>query len=97
VVGRDLRGAGVLLKLPAGATWLQVSWVVFMCFFAIAALAAGLQGWALRKTNGLERSMLVIGGLLVIAPSDTFDVVGVAIAVGAIVLQVIRGRVAAPA
>jgi hypothetical protein len=40
--------------------------------------------------------MLVIGGLLVIAPSDTFDVVGVAIAVGAIVLQAIRGRIAAP-
>jgi hypothetical protein len=57
----DPLGAGVLLKLPAGATW------------------------------------LVIGGLLVIAPSDTFDVVGVAIAVAAIVLQVIRGRIAAPA
>jgi TRAP transporter 4TM/12TM fusion protein len=93
----DPLGAGVLLKLPAGATWLQVSWVIFMCFFAIAALAAGLQGWALRRTSWLERSMLVVGGLLVIAPSDTFDVVGVAIALGAIVLQVIRGRVAAPA
>ncbi|HEX7466064.1 MAG TPA: TRAP transporter fused permease subunit [Usitatibacter sp.] len=93
----DPLGAGVLLKLPAGATWLQVSWVVFMCFVAIAALAAGLQGWALRKTTWLERSMLVAGGLLVIAPSDTFDVVGLAIAIGAIVLQVIRGRIAAPA
>ena len=93
----DPLGAGVLLKLPAGATWLQVSWVVFMCFVAIAALAAGLQGWALRKTTWLERSMLVAGGLLVIAPSDTFDVVGLAIAIAAIVLQVIRGRIAAPA
>jgi TRAP transporter 4TM/12TM fusion protein len=92
----DPLGAGVLLKLPAGATWLQVSWVIFMCFVAIAALAAGLQGWVFRKTTWLERSMLVIGGLLVIAPSDTFDIVGVAIALGAIVLQVIRGRIAAP-
>ncbi|HEX7558855.1 MAG TPA: TRAP transporter fused permease subunit, partial [Usitatibacter sp.] len=93
----DPLGAGVLLKLPAGATWLQVSWVVFMCFVAIAALAAGLQGWALRKTTWLERSMLIAGGLLVIAPSDTFDIVGLAIAIAAIVLQVIRGRIAAPA
>jgi TRAP-type uncharacterized transport system fused permease subunit len=93
----DPLGAGVLLKLPAGATWFQVSWIIFMCFFAIAALAAGLQGWAFGKTNWLERSMLVVGGLLVIAPSDTFDMIGVGIAVTAIVLQVIRGRVAAPA
>ena len=93
----DPLGAGVRRQLPAGATWLQVSWVVFMCFVAIAALAAGLQGWALRKTTWLERSMLIAGGLLVIAPSDTFDIVGLAIAIAAIVLQVIRGRIAAPA
>jgi TRAP-type uncharacterized transport system fused permease subunit len=93
----DPLGTGVLLKLPAGATWLQVSWIIFMCFFAIAALAAGLQGWALGKTNWLERTMLVVGGLLVIAPSDAFDMVGVGVAVGALVLQVLRGRIAAPA
>ena len=93
----DPLGTGVLLKLPAGATWPQVSWIIFMCFFAIAALAAGLQGWALGKTNWLERTMLVVGGLLVIAPSDTFDMIGVGVAVGALILQVIRGKVAAPA
>ena len=93
----DPLGAGVLLKLPAGATWLQVSWIIFMCFVAIAALACGLQGWALRKTSWLERSMLVIGGLLVIAPSDTFDYVGLAFITVALVMQFLRGRSPVPA
>ena len=93
----DPLGAGVLLKLPAGATWLQVSWIIFMCFAAIAALAAGLQGWALGKTNWLERSMLVIGGLLVIAPSDAFDYAGLGLIVATLVMQLVRARVPAPA
>ena len=88
----DPLGAGILLKLPAGATWLQVSWIIFMCFVAIAALAAGLQGWALRRTNWLERSMLILGGFLVILPTDLLDYVGLAIVAAALVLQVIRGR-----
>jgi TRAP-type uncharacterized transport system fused permease subunit len=93
----DPLGAGVLLKLPAGATWLQVSWIIFMCFVAIAALAAGLQGWALRKTNWLERSLLILGGFLVILPSDSLDYVGLAAVVAALVLQTIRGRIVVPA
>ncbi len=93
----DPLGAGVLLKLPAGATWLQVSWIIFMCFVAIAGLAAGLQGWIVRKTNALERTMLIAGGLLVIAPSDLFDYVGLGMCIGALLLQLARQRVAAPA
>jgi TRAP transporter 4TM/12TM fusion protein len=93
----DPLGAGVLLKLPAGATWLQVSWIVFMCFVAIAGLAAGLQGWILKKTNALERTMLIAGGLLVIAPSDLFDYVGLGMCIGALLLQLVRRRVPVPA
>src|ERR1700674_1520183 len=52
----DPMGAGVLLKLPAGGTWLEASWIIFLGFLAIAALACGLQGWIVRKTNWLERS-----------------------------------------
>jgi TRAP transporter 4TM/12TM fusion protein len=89
----DPLGAGVLLKLPAGATWMQVSWILFMCFVAIAALAAGLQGWVLRKTNWLERSLLLVGGLLVIAPSDRFDYAGLGMVVAALMLQVFRSRI----
>src|SRR5580765_7312401 len=40
----DPAGAGVLLKLPPGGSWLEAAWLIFLGFFAIAALAAGLQG-----------------------------------------------------
>jgi TRAP-type uncharacterized transport system fused permease subunit len=93
----DPLGAGVLLKLPQGSTWLQVSWVVFMCFAAIAALAAGLQGWIIRKANWIERTLLVLGGLLVIAPTDLFDYVGLGMIAAAVVMQVVRARVPVPA
>src|ERR1700674_4340397 len=89
----DPLGAGVLLKLPQGSTWLQVSWVVFMCFAAIAALAAGLQGWIIRRANWIERALLVLGGLLVIAPTDLFDYIGLGMIAVAVVMQVVRARV----
>jgi TRAP transporter 4TM/12TM fusion protein len=93
----DPLGAGVLLKLPQGSTWFQVSWVVFMCFTAIAALAAGLQGWIIRKANWIERTLLVLGGLLVIAPTDLFDYIGLGMIAAAVVMQVVRARVPVPA
>src|ERR1700682_6122125 len=54
ITGRDPMGVGVLLKLPAGGSWLEAAWIIFLGFFAIAALAAGLQGWILRKAGWVE-------------------------------------------
>lgn len=64
----DPLGTGLLLNLPKGATWAEVSWIVAMCFIAVAALAAGLQGWLFARTNALERWMLIIGGALLVLP-----------------------------
>jgi TRAP-type uncharacterized transport system fused permease subunit len=89
----DPMGSGVLLKLPAGGSWLEASWIIFLGFFALAALAAGLQGWALGKTNALERALLVGGGLLVIAPVNSLDLVGVGMALAALGLQLARRRI----
>jgi TRAP-type uncharacterized transport system fused permease subunit len=83
-------GAGVLLKPPAGAGWLDVAWVIFLGFFAIAALAAGLQGWLLRRTAALERFLLIVGGLLVISPVNSLDLVGMALVCSAFVSQLAR-------
>src|SRR5438105_4231551 len=65
----DPMGAGVLLKLPAGGSWLGASWIIFLGFFALAALAAGLQGWALGKATLSERLMLTLAGLFLVFPS----------------------------
>jgi TRAP transporter 4TM/12TM fusion protein len=93
----DPMGAAVLLKLPQGGTWLEGAWIIALGFLAIAALAAGLQGWIFRKTSWLERSLLIAGGLLVIAPVNSLDLVGVACMIVALVMQVLRGRVLARA
>jgi TRAP transporter 4TM/12TM fusion protein len=93
----DPMGVGVLLKLPKGGSWLEAAWIVFLGFFAIAALAAGLQGWILRRATWIERGLLIAGGLLVIAPLNNLDMLGVALAVAAVVAQVVRARVPAPA
>jgi TRAP transporter 4TM/12TM fusion protein len=93
----DPMGVGVLLKLPAGGSWLEAAWIVFLGFFAIAALAAGLQGWILQKAGWLERSLLIAGGLLVISPANSLDLVGVGIASAAVVMQLVRRRVPVPA
>jgi TRAP-type uncharacterized transport system fused permease subunit len=86
----DPMGGAVLLKPPPGASWLEASWIIFLGFFAIAALAAGLQGWLLRRTAMFERILLISGGLLVISPLNSLDLVGVALACGAVVSQLVR-------
>jgi TRAP-type uncharacterized transport system fused permease subunit len=91
----DPLGVGLLLKLPKGADWIAVSGLVVLSFIAIAALAAGLQGWALKKTTLLERLLLLTAGILVLIPAGNLDYVGVAMFVVAIVLQVLR-RAPAP-
>jgi TRAP transporter 4TM/12TM fusion protein len=88
----DPMGAGVLLNLPKGGTWLEVAWLVFLGFAAIAAIAAGLQGWILRRANLLERSLLVLGGLLVISPANNLDFVGLGMMIAAVVIQLLRAR-----
>ena len=69
----DPLGAGVLLKPPAGATWHEVAWLIFLGFFAIAAIAAGLQGWLVRRAGWIERGLLIAGGLAVISPINSLD------------------------
>jgi len=91
----DPIGAGVLLKPLPGTSWLDAGWMIFLGFFAIAALAAGLQGWLVRKTDWLERVLLIVGGLLVISPVNSLDLVGVGLACAALVIQLVRRRVPA--
>jgi TRAP transporter 4TM/12TM fusion protein len=93
----DPLGVGVLLKLPAGGSWAEAGWIIFLGFFAIAALAAGLQGWIVQRANAFERGLLITGGLLVISPLNNLDIVGVGVALLAVVLQFVRRRAAAPA
>src|SRR3954465_13873638 len=64
----DPSGTGLLLtgsiKTLGGADWGSIALVTFTAAIGIVALAGGLQGWLLRRTNLAERLMLVVAGFL---------------------------------
>jgi TRAP transporter 4TM/12TM fusion protein len=88
----DPLGTGLLLNLPKGGTWMQVAGVVAMAFVAIAALAAGLQGWIATRANAFERAALIAGGLLIVVPYQRLDYVGLAVVAVALVVHFLRAR-----
>jgi TRAP transporter 4TM/12TM fusion protein len=85
-------GIGLLLKGP----WENIAWTTVTAAAGLAALAAGLTGWLLMKTNPLERSLLVAAGLVLVYPSLTQDLVGLGLFALAITLQYLHRRSATP-
>src|SRR5262249_9043341 len=65
-------GVSLLLKIPKGGSWFDIVQNSLTTLLGIAALAAGLQGWFLRKTALLERALLLLAGLLFVMP-ELFD------------------------
>lgn len=56
-------------------------------FVGAFALAAGIQGWLLRRANYLERTLLIAGALTTLLPGWTTDLIGVAILAFIFVVQ----------
>jgi len=65
----DPQGVGLLLKVPAGGSWVDIALITAKAAFGLAALAAAAQGWALRRTTAAERALLVLAGLFLVFPS----------------------------
>ncbi len=65
----DPQGAGLLLTIPKGGSWVDVVLITLKAGAGLAALAAAAQGWALRRTTSLERWGLALAGLLLVFPS----------------------------
>ncbi len=96
----DPSGLGLLLmgstKALAAANWWAIAEVTITATVGIAALAAGFQGWALIKTNFIERALFIVAGFALVYPSAIADLIGFGGVVLALVMQVLRRR-AAPA
>lgn len=60
----------------------------------IAAIVAGVGGYLIRATTILERSVLIVAGLLLLLPTAFGDIVGLALFALAVGLQHLRQRVA---
>jgi TRAP transporter 4TM/12TM fusion protein len=94
----DPSGQGLLLmgstKALATANWWSIAEVTITAAIGIAALAAGFQGWALRKTTRIERALLIIAGFALAYPTWMGDLVGIALVVAVLAVQYLRPHAA---
>jgi TRAP transporter 4TM/12TM fusion protein len=92
----DASGQGLLLtgsiKKLADADWGAIALVTTTAALGIGALAAGFQGWLIKATNAIERTMLIIAGCALVYPSRYSDVAGVALIALALGMQLMRKR-----
>ena len=65
----DPQGVGLLMKVPKDGSIYSIIWITAITGAGLAALAAGAQGWALRRTTRVERVLFVLAGLLLVFPS----------------------------
>ena len=90
----DPAGQGLLLmgstKALATANWWSIAQVTLTCAVGIAALAAGFQGWALKRTTLIERGMLIVAGFALVYPSLWADALGAGLIVAALTMQTLR-------
>ncbi len=88
----DPIGVGLLLSVPKGGSWWDIVWVTLLAVFALIALAGAAEGWLVVKTNGAERLLLLVGGLLLVYPKPLYDAIGFGLLVMAVILQLMRRR-----
>jgi TRAP transporter 4TM/12TM fusion protein len=96
----DPSGTGLLLtgsmKTLAQADWGAIALVTFTAAIGIVALAGGLQGWLLKRTNLAERWMLIFAGFLLVYPKALFDAIGFALVALVLLMQWLRRGEAPP-
>lgn len=92
----DPAGQGLLLmgstKALASANWGSIAVVSFTAAVGVAALAAGFQGWAFKRTTALERALFIVAGFALVLPGLLFDAIGFAGVVVALALQFLHPR-----
>ena len=90
----DPSGLGLLLmgstKALAAANWWSIAEVTFTAALGVAALAAGFQGWAFKKTTLIERAMFIVAGFALVYPTVTGDVIGIGLVTVALASQYFR-------
>jgi len=92
----DPAGQGLLLmgsmKNLASADWGSIAWITFTAAVGIAAIAAGFQGWALKRTTLPERVLFIVAGFALVLPGATTDLIGFGCVATALALQGLRRK-----
>ena len=91
----DPAGVGLLLKAPPAGSWVTVAWIASTACVGIAALAAGVQRYALRTMSRLEQVVMIVCGLLLVYPAEAADWVGLAGIAAVMIVQYLGRRRAA--
>jgi TRAP transporter 4TM/12TM fusion protein len=90
----DPSGQGLLLmgstKALATANWWSIAEVTISAAVGIAALAAGFQGWALKRATAVERIMLLVAGFALVYPTAVADFIGFGLVLAALASQYFR-------
>lgn len=90
----DPAGQGLLLmgstKALATANWWSIAQVSLTAAVGVASLAAGFQGWALKKTTLLERWMFIVAGFALVYPGAIADVIGFGLVMATLLMQYVR-------
>jgi len=93
----DPAGQGLLLmgttKALAQANWWSILEVTLTAAAGIVALAAGFQGWALKRTTLIERWLFIVAGFALAYPTGLSDVIGFGLVGAAIAMQLLRRQV----
>ena len=96
----DPAGLGLLLmgssKALAGADWWSIAQVTATAAVGVAALAAGFEGWALKRTTALERALFILAGLALVYPGWVADLIGFGGVALAMTLQWLRKEAPSP-
>jgi TRAP-type uncharacterized transport system fused permease subunit len=87
------QGLGLLLQAPIGDILISTATAAL----GVTALSAGLGGWIRTHANLLERTLAVIGGLLLFYAGPRTDVAGIVLFGAAIAVHVMRTRPATSA
>ena len=82
----DPEGQGILLK----GSWETIVISSVTAMVGIVALAGGAQGWFLKKTNLLERMLLIAAGLALVYPHTLADAIGIIMIAAVVVMQKLR-------
>ena len=70
---------------------------MFTASVGTVALVGGLEGWFLRKSNWLERIVLIAVAPLMLYPGSLTDVIGFAVLAAVLLFQWFTRRPASPA
>ena len=77
----------LLIGADPAATLAGSLWAFFTASIGTVALVGGLEGWFLRKSNWLERGILIAVAPLMLYPGTVTDMIGFALLAAVILLQ----------